>query len=319
MQEHHVTFPSGTQLLAGTLATPDGPGPHRTALLLPGSGPLDRDGNHRRMRLDVSRQLAHALAAAGVATLRFDKRGVGDSPGDWRAAGFLDNVADAGAALAWLETQHALDADRPFLVGHSEGAVAATAVAARRPEVAGVVLLCGAARSGEQVLLRQAERIVPTLPLLVRALLGLLRADPVAKVAANHAKVKATTTDVARLNGVRTNARWFREYMAYDPATDLPRITAPVLAVTGSKDLQVDPDDVAVIAAITAGPVTAQVIDGLTHTLRRQDRPPSLRHYRHEVKRPVDPEVLGLVTGWVTSQSVEDPRGGVPSVEDRPG
>jgi len=302
MQERQVAVASGVQSLAGTWCTPSDGGPHPAALLLPGSGPLDRDGNHRRMRLGVSQQLAHALAAVGVATLRFDKRGVGQSPGDWRAAGLFDNVDDAEAALAWLTRQPDVEGERVFLIGHSEGAVVATALAARRPELAGLVLLCGAARTGEQVLLWQAERIVPTLPLPVRAVLGLLRADPVAKVAANHRKVKATTTDVARLNGLKTNARWFREYMAYDPTDDLAKVEAPILAVTGTKDLQVSPDDLAGIAAAASGPVTTRLIEDMTHTLRRQSQPPSLRRYRSEVQRPVDRELLDVLTGWVTSQ-----------------
>jgi alpha/beta superfamily hydrolase len=84
------------------------------------------------MRLGVSQQLAHALAAVGVATLRFDKRGVGQSPGDWRAAGLFDNVDDAEAALAWLTRQPDVEGERVFLIGHSEGAVVATALAARQ-------------------------------------------------------------------------------------------------------------------------------------------------------------------------------------------
>jgi pimeloyl-ACP methyl ester carboxylesterase len=300
VSERHVTFAAGEQRLAGTVSAPDGAGSRVGVLLLPGSGPLDRDGNHRRMRLDVSRQLAHALTDAGAVTLRYDKRGVGDSPGEWRAAGLLDNVADADAALDWLAGQPEVDRKRLFLVGHSEGAVLATAVAARRPEVAGLVLLSGAARAGEDVLLWQAERIVPTLPGPVRGLLKMLRVDPVAKVRANHAKVRATSTDVARLNGVRINARWFREYLAYAPAADLARITAPVLAVTGSKDLQVSPDELPAIAGAAGGPVTVRLVKALTHTLRRQEGAPSLRRYRSEVKAPVDADVLSMVTEWVT-------------------
>jgi pimeloyl-ACP methyl ester carboxylesterase len=249
------------------------------------------------MPLDVSRQLAHALAAAGVATLRYDKRGVGASPGDWRAAGFLDNVADADAALTYLADLPDTRAERLFLVGHSEGAVVATALAARRPTLAGVVLLCGAARTGEQVLLWQAEQIVPTLPLLVRAALGLLGADPVRKVAANHAKLEATSADVVRLGGAKVNARWTREFMAHDPRDDLARIDVPVLAITGAKDLQVPPDDLDVLAT-TAPRATVQRVPDLTHTLRRQPGPPSLSAYRKELREPVDPEVLATVVGW---------------------
>jgi uncharacterized protein len=316
MEERAVTFTSGTsssvtsgtftsaaQELAGTLCTPGGADPTPGVLLLSGSGPLDRDGNHRHLPLGIARQLAWALADRGVTTLRYDKRGVGGSPGDWRAAGLTDNVADAEAALQFLCSRPEVRRRVVFVAGHSEGAVLAAAVAARHPDLAGLVLLCGAARSGEQVLLWQAAQIVPGLPLPARSIVRLLRVDPVARVAASHTKVKATTTDVARIGGARVNARWFREYLSHDPSTDLSRVTAPVLAVTGTKDLQVPPDDLSAIASAAAGRVETHLVNGLTHTLRIQRAAPSLRLYRSEVRRPVAAEVLQLVTDWVTRQA----------------
>jgi uncharacterized protein len=296
MSATDVTFHRGARPLAGTLVLPT-----RTvaaALLLPGSGPVDRNSDHRRLPLGVTRQLADALASVGVASLRYDKRGVGASPGDWRAAGLDDNVDDAEAALDHLAA--AVGPEVPlFVVGHSEGAVLATALAARRPALAGVVLLAGAARNGEQVLRWQAEQLLPSMPAPLRAGLRLLRIDPAARVAANHAKLKATTTDVVRLDLVRVNARWFREFMAYEPADDLRRTTVPVLAVTGSKDLQVPPADLAAIAAAAGGPVTVQLVPDLTHTLRRQPGPADLRRYKEEVRHPVDEELLALVSDWI--------------------
>lgn len=302
MLERSTTFTSGSQHLAGTFCAPDGAtGLRPGVLLLTGSGPLDRDGNHKRLRIDVSRQLAHALAQAGIVSLRFDKRGVGESPGDWRAAGLWDNVADAQGALAHLAADPGVDAGQLVVVGHSEGAVQAAALAAEAPELAGVVLLSGAARRGQDVLLWQAETIVPTLPAPVRALLRLLRVDTTAKVAANHAKILATTDDVVRLNGARTNAKWFREYLVHDPCADLSRIRCPLLAITGEKDLQVDPADLDVIKEVTPEPVDTHRLADVTHLLRRQEKPASMSRYKEEVKRPVDPEVLRLVTQWVVS------------------
>src|SRR5690625_5149077 len=85
MHESHITFPSAGHTLAGTITRPDGAGPFPAAVIVPGSGPVDRDSNLKRKRLDVTRQLAVALAEAGVASLRYDKRGVGESTGDFRA------------------------------------------------------------------------------------------------------------------------------------------------------------------------------------------------------------------------------------------
>ena len=305
MRELQVQVP-GEPPLAGTLTLPDSPRPAPAVLLASGSGPLDRDSNHRRARFDVSRQLAHALAAAGLASLRYDKRGVGGTPGDWRAAGFTDNVDDLGRALETLAARPEVDAGRVLLAGHSEGALLAAAVGSRADgqlgvPVAGLALLAMSATPGEELLRWQARRIAPTLPAPVRGLLRLLRIDLEAKVAANHARIKATTTDVARIGGARLNARWHREFLAHDPRGDLARITVPVLALTGDEDLQVPADDLAVLAATVPGPVEVHRVPDLTHTLRRQVRAPSMRRYREELRRPVDPEVLATVVAWCRS------------------
>ncbi|WP_211297294.1 alpha/beta hydrolase family protein [Geodermatophilus tzadiensis] len=297
MREVAVTVP-GEPPLAGTLTLPDVPGPVPAVLLAPGSGPLDRDSDHRRARFGVTRALAHALAEGGLASLRYDKRGVGGTPGDWRRAGLHDGADDVARARDALAARPEVDGDRVVLAGHSEGALLAAAVAARGVPVAGVVLLAASATPGDELLRWQARQLGPTLPAPVRGLLRLLRTDLEAKVAANHARIRATTTDVARVGGVRVNARWTREFLDHDPRTDLARLRVPVLAVTGSKDLQVRPGDLAVVAATVPGPVETHLVPDLTHTLRRQPGAASLRAYRGELRRPVDAEVLATVVAW---------------------
>lgn len=117
-----------------------------------------------------------------------------------------------------------------LVVGHSEGAWIAAVLGAREAGLAGVALLSGGATRGEQVLLWQAAQIAPTLPRPVRVLLRLLCTDLVTEVAKNHAKVRATTKDVARVDGAEVNARWMREFLDHDPAVDLARLRMPVLA-----------------------------------------------------------------------------------------
>jgi uncharacterized protein len=302
VHELTVSVP-GEPRLAGTLTLPDDvPGPVPAVLLAAGSGPLDRDSNHRRMRFDVTRQLAHALATGGMASLRYDKRGVGESPGDWRAAGFHDNVDDLGRARDALAARPEVDPARIVLAGHSEGALLAAALAARGAQdgngTAGVVLLSASATPGEELLRWQARQIAPTLPAPVRALLRLFRTDLEAKVVANHARIRATTTDVARIGAVRVNARWTREFMAHDPRADLARLAVPVLAITGEKDLQVPAGDLDVVTATVPGTVEVHRVPDLTHTLRRQPGPASLRAYRAELRSPVDPGVLATVVDW---------------------
>ena len=90
--------------------------------------------------------------------------------------------------------------------------------------------------------------------------------------------------------------------MAYDPTEALAIIDRPVLAITGAKDLQVDPDDVARIGQIVTGAFDGDVPADLTHVLRRDPGPPSLRAYREQFRRPVDPWVVDRVAAWARSQ-----------------
>jgi pimeloyl-ACP methyl ester carboxylesterase len=300
--------------LAGTLALPDdGTGPFPAALILPGSGPIDRNADMKRMPLRISHDIAAALADAGIASLRYDKRGVGASDGDFLTTGLLDNAEDGGKALACLASRPEADPAGLVVIGHSEGALNAMQLLGGRTEghpaeayvvkPAGVVLLSPSAVPGEQTLAWQTRQLAATVPRFAKVLLKLLRIDIVRRQQANVAKLKASTEDVIRLDGRRMNARWHRELIAFDPVPLLRQIVVPVLAVTGAKDLQVNPDDLEVIASAAAGPVETHLVPDLTHLLRRDPETPSLAHYKKQIKQPVDAELLRLVTDWVVKVS----------------
>ncbi|WP_310971697.1 MULTISPECIES: alpha/beta fold hydrolase [unclassified Amycolatopsis] len=280
--------------LAGTLTLPAGPGPHPGVLCLPGSGKVDRDSNAGRVRMNLGRPLATALARNGIASLRYDRRGVGATPGDWHTVGFLDNRADAAAALHALRGHPEIHPRAVGVVGHSEGAVHAMWLAAHA-QAAAAVLLAGYARSGEQALRWQAARFADTVPRPLRPLLPVLRRTATRQVA----RLVATTTDSIRIGGLRINARWWREQLAYDPRPDLPRITVPVLAVTGTADTQVCPGDLDVIANLVPGGAETHRTPGLTHILRRTDGPGSVFAYRRLLRDPVDDELLTTVADWL--------------------
>jgi len=302
--EREHTFQSGKLRLAGTLTLPAaGAAPFPAVLLLAGSGPVDRNENYGIIRVDAMRQLAHALAVAGIASLRYDKRGVGAREGgDWRAAGFFDGVDDAAAARAWLAQQREVDPGRVAAIGHSEGAQIALVLAARKEPLAAIVLLGGMAVPGTEVGRLQAQRVIPTLPAPIPALVRLLHIDLDKRVARTHARLQATSGDIARSGLHRVNARWQREYLAHDPADDLARCTIPILAITGAKDIQVDPDQLEAIRAAAAGPVTISRPADLTHTLRCQPGRPSLLAYRKELRRPIDPDLVSEVIDWTAAE-----------------
>ena len=320
--ERVVAFPAGDRsqaTLAGTVLLPPAGRPVLAgAVLITGSGPLDRDANAPRAALGLGRELAQSLAAAGIASLRYDKRGVGASGGSYLATGFADNVADARMAVGSLAAQPECDAVPIFVIGHSEGAMIATALAAEPGTalaagagtapacehgiaLAGAVLLAGPAKTGEETVVWQAAQVAPTLPKPVTLIMRLLRTDPATAQRKSLDRLKASTTDVIRMQGVRVNAKWFREFLAFDPKPALAAITVPVLAITGDKDLQVDPADLEVIAATVRGPVTTRRVPDLTHILRRDPAPPSIRDYRTLLKQPVDAVVLSDISRWIES------------------
>ena len=296
-----VIFSSAGLSLAGTavLVPGDDAGQLRpAALILPGSGPIDRDGDHRRMPLGISRALAESLADHGIASLRYDKRGTGSSEGTFLSTGLLDNVADARVALQALAAQPGVDPQRIFVVGHSEGAIVATHLGADEG-VAGLVLLSPTATRGKEMLAWQTRQVAASLPRPVAAILRLLRVDVVKRQAKNVEKLESSTADVLRMDGGRINARWHRELIGNDPAVQLAATTVPVLAVTGAKDLQVDPADLPRIAELVPGDVETVLVPDLTHILRRDEQEASFARYRKLVRQPVDAEVLELVSGWV--------------------
>ncbi|MGI9649418.1 MAG: alpha/beta hydrolase [Acidimicrobiia bacterium] len=297
MIEHEVKFRSGDLNLAGTLSPPqDGSG--TAVLLVTGSGPIDRDSNTKRMPLDVTCQIARHLAENGIGSLRYDKRGVGDSDGSYKAAGFLDNVDDARAAMDFLRRQPGIQGDRVFIAGHSEGALIAAAIAGGDDPPAGAALLAGSAQTGEQVLRRQAAMLPDLLPGWVQRLNKILRVDVEKSQLKRLAKLKASQPDVLRMQGlVKVNAKWFREFMAFDPSEFLKATTVPVLALTGTDDSHVDPGDIALMQEQVQGPFQGQVIAGMNHILRTGGASPTT--YRKQLSEPTDPRVLELLTAWI--------------------
>ncbi|MFG1610569.1 alpha/beta hydrolase [Actinoplanes sp. NPDC049265] len=277
--------------LAGTLTVPSTPGPHPAVLFLPGSGRVDRDSNAGRVRPGLGPALAAALAERGIATYRYDRRGAGDTPGDWHRVGFHQNRLDASAALRALRARPGISS--VAVAGHSEGAVHAATLAAH-DDVAAAVLLAGYARPGRDAFRWQGASLVAHLPAPLRAVAG--RLAPFA--ARRLERVATSTADVVRVGPSRLNARWFREQLAHDPRADLAAIRVPLLAITGDSDLQVDPGDLDVIARLVPHAETRRV-PRLTHLLREDPGRPSPLAYPRLLRRPTDPALLAAVATWL--------------------
>ena len=296
--EQRWTTPDGTQL-TGTLELPNPPQrePLPSVLLISGSGPLDRNSNTDGQRLDIARAIAGHLATLGIATLRFDKRGTGASGGDYATTGFNDETDDAATALHHLAKLEGIDAGRIAVIGHSAGATIAIRLAASEPAVAAAVLLAAASSPGEHVLEWQSDRIGRTLPGPNWLTGNIFRAIQ----RRSRAKLTNPETEQSAAAAGPVSGRWLREYATYDPADDLSRISCPVLAITGAKDLQVDPAELATIAALVTGPCRTEAPADLTHILRSTAKPPTISEYRKLVDIPVDRDALTTVGQWLTT------------------
>lgn len=296
----NVTFDADGSTLAGTFT--EVARPVAAALLISGSGKTDRDSDVRlpgglMLRGGITRAGAEALAAAGASTLRYDKRGVGASGGDYFSTGMPQRLADARAALAWLAARCP---GLPLIVlGHSEGSYYAAQLASENSGVAGAVLLSGSARPGGEVLTWQTEQLADRLPASAKLILRLMRTDAVRSQRKNLTKIMSSPADVIRLQGTRVSARWVRDFVRYDPAPALASITVPVLALTGGHDLQVPPADVEAIGQLVRGPFEGHVVGDLSHMLRPDPGSVGPRGYRRQARQPVSPEAMGIISAWV--------------------
>ncbi|AYC33268.1 alpha/beta fold hydrolase [Pseudomonas cavernae] len=254
-----ISLDTGSGELHGTLLLPKSPEAVPVALLIAGSGPTDRNGNNPDGgHNDSLKRLAQALAKHGIASVRYDKRGVAASRAatpDERDLSVEQYVADA---VAW---SHQLKADPRFarliLIGHSEGALIAS-LAAEKAGADALVSLAGSSRPIDQVLHEQLQFRLPP-PLLARsdALLASLKAGQVDDAVPDELQVLFRPSVQPYLISL------FR----YDPAAAFAQLRIPALIVQGSHDIQIGVKDA---QALKAAKPDAELllIDGMNHVLR---------------------------------------------------
>ena len=246
--------PASRQSLGGTLTVPAGEGPFPGVVLVSDLGPQGREGEVSGYRMFG--QLADYLSRQGIAVLRFDDRGVGQSGDTYANATTADLMTDAQAALAFLRTHPLVSPQHVGLIGHGEGAnvaLLAAAVGGRAPDF--VVSLAGYGQSGYSVLLRQQNEImrltganaaeVKAAQDLYARTVSIIRQTP--DNAAASAKVAALlsgantgiTATMARARAAQLTSPWSRYFFDFSPLTQLSKVQCPVLLLNGTADLQV--------------------------------------------------------------------------------
>ncbi len=301
-----MSFPAGENTLAGTVCLPDGDESVPVILFVHGSGPLDRNENTQSGKLDVFNQIAHYLAEHGIGSLRYDKRGCGQSTGSYLTAGHLDLVNDAQAAVAFLLEEDFGEKAEIHVLGHSEGSVIAPQVARNDSRVASVLLLCPFSKSLKQILQAQAFKVQADVSGLggfkgsfIRLAMK-IQGGPMSSHRKLVQKLENSTKPCIRYGFKKLNAKWFRELFALNMKDAYMNLSCPALLVGGQKDIQCDPEDVYQIRTwLDKESTEVHVIADMTHLLRRDHREPSFFHYPGLMKEPIDGELLHIIQRWV--------------------
>ena len=316
--------------LAGTLTLPSGKGPFPAVLLITGSGPQDRNdtiyGHYPFM------VLADYLTRQGIAVLRVDDRGVGESTGDFSRATSEDFASDVLAGIGYLKTREEINPERIGLIGHSEGGLIAPMVAIKSPDVAFIVLMAGPGLIGEEILYLQGA--------LISRAMGVSEEDiaknrqfnekifSLIKEGNDEKTIEETLRQMFMEDWVELNEEekskigdpevflkaqlqsllspWLKFFLTYDPRPTLSKVKCPVLAINGEKDLQVPPKEnlSGIEEALKVGGnqnYTVKELPGLNHLFQTAQTGMPSEYVKNE--ETISPAALKIISDWILEQT----------------
>jgi len=290
--ETPITLDTPTGQLAGTLELPAGADKPRVALLIAGSGPTDRDGNSSMIpgRNDSLKLLAAGLADAGIATVRYDKRGIGGSHAAGSAESALRFEMFVDDAAAWIAR---LKADPRFasvaVIGHSEGSLIGM-LAARQADAAAFVSIAGIADGASTLMRKQLEgKLPPELEKESERILVSLESgvvvDPVPPALATLFRPSVQPYLIS----------WFK----YVPAQRIAELTMPVLVVQGNTDIQVDVVQANRLHGARPG-AKLEIIPGMNHVFKHVRAVPELQVASYgDPSLPVSPLLVKSIADFL--------------------
>ena len=291
-EEIRITTASG-HILAGTLTLPKHrPGPVPAVVTITGSSPQDRDHNTTDGNGDyrVFRQLADTLGRRGIAVLRMDDRGVGQSTGDFWSATTADRANDIREGIASLRKRDEIDGNRVALVGLSEGGMIAPMIAATDSSLAGIVLMAAPAACGADILRYQAR----------------YRVEQETEVAPEQrdSVIAAQLNELLEEPDIQT---WLHYFLSYDPLKTARQVrNVPVLLLQGKTDRNVSYTDSEKLgqAFRNAGnqDVAVHLFEATNH-LFLHDVDGNPNNYSRLSSFVVSPEILGSIVDWLIEQT----------------
>ena len=316
--------------LTGTLTLPSGKSSSPVVLLITGSGPQDRNEtihNHRPFLV-----LADYLTRQGIAVLRVDDRGVGESTGDFSRATSGDFASDVLAGIEYLKARKEINPKKIGLIGHSEGGIIAPMVAAKSSDVAFIVLMAGTGLTGEEILYLQG--------VLISRAMGVSEEDIIKNRQFNEKifslikegndektieeklrqmfmedweKMSDEKKEQIGDPGVFLKVQlqsllspWFKFFLTYDPKPTLSKVKCPVLAINGEKDLQVPSKEnlSAIEEALVAGGnknFTIKELSGLNHLFQTAQIGVPAEYAK--IEETISPIALKIIGDWILEQT----------------
>ncbi len=299
-KDETVTVSGPLGPLVGSYRAPSTNEQAPVALVIPGSGPTDRDGNNPLgIRASTYKYLAKELAQAGIASLRIDKRGLFGSHQavtDPNQVIVDDYVADTKSWITLLKEKkgHACI----WLIGHSEGGLVALKSAAKTPGVSGIILMASPGYPLDVILKKQLSDNPANKPLLNDAfrIIDLLKAGKKADISAVHPALKQLFAP--------TIQGYLTDLMQYDPAALIANIKQPVLILQGEQDIQVSIDDARQLkkALPIAKLVLLPSVDHLLKPVNGKSRADNLATYG-DPDLALAPKVSGTIADFILSNS----------------
>jgi uncharacterized protein len=317
--------------LAGTLTIPRTKGPFPAVLLITGSGSQDRDetiAGHRPFLI-----LADHLTRLGIAVLRVDDRGMGSSsigndPFNVTSVNFEEDVM---VGIEFLKGRKEIDAGKIGLIGHSEGGMIASMVAAKSKDIAFIVIMAGPGQIGEDLILLQTELLNKARGMsnevIVQGNLALQRAFAIVKEekensAAEKRIKEALAKQVAEMTQEQRDAfapmqkeinawiplyvhPWFRFFISFNPRPVLMKVSCPVLAINGERDLQVSAKEnlAGIVEALKDGEnkdYKVVSLPNLNH-LFQTCRTGTISEYG-QIEETISPVALKTISDWILAK-----------------
>jgi len=290
--EKNVTMRTATGDLEGTLMIPESNLSATIALIIAGSGPTDRDGNNPAMKNNSLKMLATELNKNGIATLRYDKRGIGKS----QTAGlkeadlrFEHYVNDAKAWIIYLKKE--LKYKNIIVIGHSEGSLIGM-IASQDQNASKYISIAGAGETADKIIREQLKSQPMSVTIPANAILDkLVKGETVAEI-------PPILNSLFRPSVQPYIVSWIR----YDPQKEIAKLKIPILIIQGTTDIQASTDDANRLAKANSG-AKLVIIDGMNHILKTAplDRQMNILTYT-QPDLPLKKELIENITRFIRNK-----------------